>query len=239
MLSGGKVWAAFVCIFVTTVDDVVWLIPFVASAQLARWQKLVHAGCFVATLQGAVAASALLAALLRRGAEQLGSGEAFLACGSACITWLLALGLYLKKWLKRRKKRLKKQQAMRLGGESKTYGAVDLAQAIQGQGETSGYQPPPLEENVRFDPRMVFVLSGLGILDEVSYFPGLLLSGTFSCADLALGALFAALAMLFVVVFLLRPMQPLLEFFDRIPLYGVVFIYALVLTTSCVVQVME
>ena len=76
-----------------------------------------------------------------------------------------------------------------------------------------------------------------GSLDEMAYFPSLLLAGVFSPLELCLGTLLAAVVMLGVVLYALRPCQPLMQCLDRIPLYAVVTMFAILLTVEFVWEV--
>ena len=82
---------------------------------------------------------------------------------------------------------------------------------------------------------MVISLTTLGALDEISYFPTLLLGDIFSPYELLLGTLLASILILMIVVLYLRKMKPLVDFLDSIPLYGIVGMFAIILTVGLVI----
>ena len=79
-------------------------------------------------------------------------------------------------------------------------------------------------------------LTALGSLDEISYFPPLILGGIFSPAELVLGTFLAALCMVLIVVLALQPCKPCMECLDRIPLYAVVTVFAILLTVEWILS---
>ena len=77
----------------------------------------------------------------------------------------------------------------------------------------------------------------LGALDEISYFPAILLSNTFTIVQLNIAALIASVGVLCIIQFLLVAFTPVLEWMDKnIPLYGVVALFAILLTVEAVIQ---
>jgi len=78
--------------------------------------------------------------------------------------------------------------------------------------------------------RMVVSLTILGALDEISYFPALLVGHVFSPFELCVGTLFATLIIFVIVLTFLSKFKRLVEFLDSIPLYGIVGMFAVVLT---------
>jgi len=79
---------------------------------------------------------------------------------------------------------------------------------------------------------MVISLTTLGALDEISYFPALIMGHIFTPFQLCLGAFLAGYFILIVIVFFLAQFQPLVDFLDRIPLYGIVGMFAIILTAG-------
>mmetsp|Transcript_21324 Transcript_21324/g.32007 ORF Transcript_21324/g.32007 Transcript_21324/m.32007 type:complete len:331 (-) Transcript_21324:170-1162(-) len=77
---------------------------------------------------------------------------------------------------------------------------------------------------------MIISLTTLGALDEISYFPALIMGKIFSPMELCIGALLASVIILCVIVFFLGQCKPLVDFLDSIPLYGIVGMFAVVLT---------
>ena len=86
-------------------------------------------------------------------------------------------------------------------------------------------------------PWAVISFTTLGALDEVSYFPTLLLGKMFTPLDLCLGTLLASCIVLLVVNLFLSQCKPILDFLDRIPLWVIVGGFATVLTVGVLVDV--
>jgi hypothetical protein len=77
-------------------------------------------------------------------------------------------------------------------------------------------------------------MSLVGCLDEVSYFPSLLLTHTYSAWQLSAGALLACLAIVSAVTLARVFCAPWLVIFDRIPLYVVTLLFAVYMTAQLV-----
>jgi hypothetical protein len=87
-------------------------------------------------------------------------------------------------------------------------------------------------------PMLVVSLTFLGFLDELAYFPSLILGRIFSIPELCLGSLLAGLIMLAIVTIALVPFQPCIAWLDQhIKLYMVVATFAIVLTVRTVLEV--
>lgn len=166
----------------------------------------------------------------------------------AGICWVIAVGLYIKKWLKRRRKasaQLELQRASTLRVEN--YGSVktseeDFSNERLQDAELSLDCEALKDENdigTILCPWAVISFTFLGALDEISYFPSLVLGGVFTPIDLCLGTLFAAIIILIVVTLLLSECKPLLDWLDRIPLYAIVATFAIVLTAGVVLDVLK
>jgi uncharacterized membrane protein YedE/YeeE len=82
-------------------------------------------------------------------------------------------------------------------------------------------------------------LTFVGALDEISYFPALLVGGVFSSWQLCLGTLLAACLILVIITMFLSQCKPLIEWLDTIPLYGIVGAFAIVLTGGVVVDLLS
>ena len=70
--------------------------------------------------------------------------------------------------------------------------------------------------------------------EEHCYFPPLLISQNFTVLDLSLGALLACTLVMVVIGLFLSRCESLLAAMDRVPLWGVVFVYAVSLTIEAV-----
>jgi hypothetical protein len=82
-------------------------------------------------------------------------------------------------------------------------------------------------------PCTVVSLTALGFLDEISYFPTLILGGILTGWELVLGTFLAGLFMLAIQAFLASQCKPLLDCLDKhVPLHGVIAIFATILTVN-------
>jgi hypothetical protein len=76
----------------------------------------------------------------------------------------------------------------------------------------------------------VMTLTIIGALDEVSYFPSLLLGHIFTPYEMIIGTILASVMELLVVFFFLSSCQPILHFLDQIPIYLVIMLFAILLS---------
>ena len=88
---------------------------------------------------------------------------------------------------------------------------------------------------VTFQPFVVMTLTLVGSIDEISYFPSLILGQVFTPVDIVIGTFIASICMILIVTLVLQPCLPCLEFLDSIPLYAIVAFFALALTTEWLV----
>ena len=169
----------------------------------------------------------------------------------AIICWTIAIGLYIKKWIKR-KRRADASSVLLLSEKNEsnqdnhpmilTSGQEDIvaeedlmdeesSDSIQNVSDTGSGND---ERDIPSTPsiRMVASLTVLGALDELSYFPALLVGKVFSPMELCLGTFFATVLILVIVLAFLSKFKPLVDFLDRIPLYGIVGIFAILLTVG-------
>ena len=231
--------AATLTVALTTADDAVWLVRY-TSPSLPLRTRVINACLFVITLEVLACACVAIAVLIER-TVFLGGGDRWavsediiLGCAGAGICWAIALILYVKKVLKKRKRR-----ELSLGNVQSTattdYGAV--ADCSDSSSSSSGESTEEILENP--SPWSVVMLTTLGALDEISYFPALVIGKIFSPLELCLGTFLAGCIVLAVVVLFLSQFKPLLDFFDRIPLYCIVAIFALTLTLEVVVDIIS
>lgn len=210
----------------TTADDAIWLIPYLRSND---W---FHASLvFVATLETlvviCVAAAQALATLLVQEEE-----EWKLSAAGAGFCWLIAIGLFIKKWLKKRKRKQQQesQREQQQGSSTPGYGTI-----VEGASDSERDDRSD-DEIIPFSPLTVMSLTFVGALDELSYFPALLMGGVFSASELCLGTALAAILILAVISCCLTRCQPLLDCLDQIPLYAVVALFATILTVETVLD---
>jgi hypothetical protein len=87
-----------------------------------------------------------------------------------------------------------------------------------------------------FQPWTIVTLTISGALDEISYFPSLIIGHIFTGTELIVGTFITVLIMLCIVTQLLQYCQPLLHCLDQIPLYGVITLYAIILTINLILD---
>lgn len=239
--------AATLMVAATTADDAIWLVPY-TSPSLPACTRLVHGALFVSTLELLVCCCVVIATWLQWAVastqlpfEGKWDEEAILGSIGAGVCYTIALLLYVRKWWRRwTEGRIPLHRATKK--ISNTYGAIDESdrdecKSLQGDenDEDDGEATVPS----RPSPWTVISLTTLGALDEVSYFPSLLLGKFFTPLDLCLGAFFAACLILVVVTLFLSQCKPVLEWLDRIPLYGIVLAFALALTTGVILDMIS
>lgn len=186
-----------------------------------------------------------------------------LELAGAIICWVLAIGLYIKKLIKRSKRKREKAAALALSEKNSSQVGDGIGErqpllheisetgtdmAVKGndsmvnveEGEdASGSILSTSERSERDIPTtpsiwMVMSLTTLGALDEISYFPTLLMGDVFSPYELLLGTFLASVLILMIVLLYLRKMKPVVDFLDSIPLYGIVGMFALILTIGLI-----
>lgn len=267
-LSWTGLLGATITVLITTLDDSVWLMPFVAGAAAAgaegggrnnTCRAIIHAGIFLSTLMTLSLLCCVVALAVVRynivfnlssslSTERL---EIKFEWISVIICWILAAGFYIKKILKkRRRQRLKrKQQQQQLQQQDETTPILPLFEnnnndrsSIEKQSELSFVnnnnhviiddsreEPVGISSTIR--PCTVASLTALGFLDEISYFPTLIIGNIFSVTELLMGTFFAGLIVLGIQVFLFRQCKPLIDFLDkRVPLYAIIACFAIILT---------
>ncbi len=170
----------------------------------------------------------------------------------AILAWIIATYLYIRTILKRRRRNKKIAEESRKNNTSVPtsseeeeeliavkdndvgYGSVDNKESIEGssleEGSASSSSSSLPKECSKLGPATVFSLALMGALDEVTYFPSLLIGGTFTGLELSVGAFVSCSVILIVITCLLGTFQPLLELMDKIPLYAVVALFATILT---------
>jgi len=223
----GLVGATFL-VAATTLDDAVWLVPYTTSSKLSVATRVIHGVIFVCTLEVLAVLCCLTAqAVYRLVGEQ--DDWIFGALG-AILCWTIAGVLYVKKIFKKRRRQQQQQQQQDTSVQlsaSEGYGTIPV------QDEEEIQEEEPL---ILFSPWTVISLTFLGALDEISYFPALLVGGVFTGWDLCLGTFLAACFILFIITAFLAQCRPLIEWLDSIPLYGIVGMFAIALTIGVLVD---
>lgn len=247
---------ATLLITATTIDDAVWLIPYCTANHLPTNTKIIHAATFMLTLQaltiGCIIVSKIFQHIILRG-----STDFVFELAGALMCWSIAIFLYVKKMRKKRRKELKKalEESEKLAKElAKTsspvsedlpllpeLGIVDeenrdvtFTNGVEESPSSSSSSESDIVEgsDIPIQPsiRMVMTLTSLGALDEISYFPALLVGKVFSPIQLLSGTFFASGLVLILVLYFLARVKPLVDFLDGIPLYVIVAMFASILT---------
>ena len=96
----------------TTVDDAVWLVPFVGSSSYTLPARVTHAVIFVLTLESLSIASVLVALFVATNVsdDDTEKQEIILRVVAALLCWILAAFFFVKKMLKRRRRRQRQQR---------------------------------------------------------------------------------------------------------------------------------
>lgn len=256
-ISITKLIGATLTVTLTTVDDSVWLVAY-TSPKLPFSTRIIHAAIFVLTLEVLVFACVVIASCVQLavvGDQENGeespsrdgsNDEILLGSIGACLCWVISGVLFVRKWLKRKRRIASQAGLLRASTQevNNKYGSIDESDGECGKLDdvsSSSSDNDADQNDVSNQPSswVVMSLTALGALDEVSYFPSLLLGKVFTSADLCLGTFFAACIVLVVVTVFLSRCKPILDFLDSIPLYGIVATFALVLTAEVVVDVLS
>ena len=246
-------------VFATTLEDAVWLVPYVGfSSRFSKTSRIVHAITFVLTLEMLAIGAVLAAIAIEAGATfQWGNKkdtsnsnsntqertEIVLGSVGAILCWTLALYYYIKKMQKRRRKEREQQERAQA---EETVGLV-TSDAFQQNQRFGSYGSSDYENNNNNDSDdnneeqhddnhahdsmgTVMSLTFVGALDEISYFPALIVGHIFTPLQICLGTLLATLLILTVVTTCLARCKPLADCLDRIPIYAVVALFGTILT---------
>jgi hypothetical protein len=230
-------------VIVTTLEDCVWLVPFVVHAPSVS-VALIHAGTFLVTFELLALGISLVTFLLGESLSRSGLlelGDLILGAVGALLCWILAAFLYLRARRKQREREALPSSSSQLDAKGE-YGSLEGAEesaalnapaSDSGPGSSDGdFQGESQGQGAR--PWLIVTLTILGSLDEVSYFPALILGGVFTAPELCLATLLSSLIILVVLYFFLAQCKPLLDVLDSIPLYGIVAFFAVLLSIEVV-----
>lgn len=231
---------ATVTVAATTIDDAIWLVPYVTTgSRTTRW---IHMVTFVGTLAGlatlcVVTSSAVVNVIPSNKSWVLG------AIGAG-LCWAIAVGLWIKQWLKKKKRQAEMQQLQQLQlehtvGGTGGYGSVPCKESEQLQIQEQEEQGQLHEFPVEATPWIVASLTCLGAIDEISYFPALLVGHVFTGWEMVLGSIIAAIIILLVITTFLATCRPLIQFLDQIPLYCIVGMFAIILSVGMIQDIIE
>lgn len=241
-------------ITITTIDDAIWLIPYCTSPQLPALTKAIHGFTFIATLETlailcVVIAKVFRGFLIHHFESDSNRDEGFLLeVAGAIICWAIAIGLYIKKFLKRRRRAMAVKSKSNSGEDRSLVkededdekedldldGVAAEINAVKEGNSASDEEEGDCGVGIRQSPSiwMVISLTTLGALDEISYFPALLVGHVFTGKELCIGTLLASGIILAIVLKCLSKFKPLVDFLDTIPLYGIVGMFAIILTVG-------
>lgn len=228
-------------VLVTTLEDCVWLVPFVVQAPTAT-TAWIHVLTFLLTFEGLAVGTSLLAVFVD---DITGGTDIFLGILGAIICWSLAIFLYVRA-LRKRNRRQQEQESREHTANKESdsnYGSLlvtsdpENLQNIEEKQDDNEFVGLMQQSDLP-RPWLIVTLTVLGSLDEVSYFPALIIAGIFTPVDLCVATLLASLIILIVLCFFLTPCQPLLDLLDRIPLYGIVGLFAILLTLQVIWEVL-
>jgi hypothetical protein len=206
LFSWSGLVGATVTVLITTLDDSVWLVSFVGTSSLSKQARLVHAATFLATLCGLAVLCGFVAIFIQtgvaattttaHGANPPETLEVQLEGLAVVICWLLAIGFYIKKLLKQRRRQRQVEAAASTNDSIEveySYGAVDASSQEEEEEEGPDDDDDEKDDWNRLptssQPWTVVSLTTLGFLDEISYFPALILGHLFSVWELVLGTL--------------------------------------------------
>ena len=252
-------------VLLTTLDDVVWLVPFLVETDRPDGRssslslRILHGTTFVLTLVTLALSLCLVTWLgmrivavwslstatsevdsqispLESSLEEI---DVILGITGATLCWILAACLVYKRWKKKRQRRERQLQQHLFEAleddniprtRRKDYSSIPpVAEPENDEEGNSGISSP--------QPMLVASLTFLGFLDELAYFPSLILGGIFSIPELCIGTLLAGLIMLAIVTIALVPFQPCIQWLDQhIKLYMVVTVFAIVLTVRVTLE---
>jgi len=228
----------------TTADDAVWLVRYVASPSLHLSTRIIHAILFVATLECLTIGCVIVAFFLQK---SIGDDTYTMGIVGAAICWILALFFFVRKTIKKRRRR--RSSVAQSSTCTIEYGAINdgdrenarhVDDASSSSSSSNSTQGEHLDE-IPQEPSIwtVITLTTIGALDEISYFPGLLIGGLFSPVELCIGTFLASLLVLAVVGCFIARFKPLLKLLDKIPLYGIISAFAIVLTAGVVYDLLN
>jgi hypothetical protein len=161
----------------------------------------------------------------------------------AAFCWALATYFYCKSmWKRRRRKQAQEAAAAaRLTLPSSEEALVSDETSALLIVTPESQNAPEDETTTRIgmmtaQPWSVITLTMTGFLDEVSYFPALILGRVFTVPEFIAATALTVVIMLLIVTQCLAKCRPILECFDRIPLYGVIALFAILLTIDAVMD---
>lgn len=250
-ISATGLLGASVTVLITTLEDCVWLIPFVAQAALVSPRiALIHALIFVATFAACSVVSCSIAVILSSAiVGSITNSDLVLEVAGAALCWIFA-GYF--GWQAYRKRRAKESSRIHPEVDEESLlqetppeqPIADQSRSLYGttevhihQEEGRGGSDVPQNQEVA-QPWVIVSLTILGSLDEISYFPALIVGEIFTSAELIMGTVIASLLILLLVESIQRYCHCCLAVLDRIPLYAVIAVFAIILSIEAIVDVL-
>ena len=289
--SFARIVGATATILITTLDDCVWLVPYLASTTVPLTIRVRHAAIFAFTLIGLTSTVVAVTYIFQQKLSTVSfvkNEETYNMCieaFGAILCWILAGYYYYKSWRKRQRRKLKQKEQEKQQKDEEKINLVasntssnnqdtNLHEKVNVDSSTSNYgtcnsatnqndknnngvslvdplttttTTTPRGHNFHhddehkdnrsvFQPWTIVTLTISGALDEISYFPSLLLGHIFTGTELIIGTVITVLIMLCIVTQLLQYCQPLLHCLDQIPLYGIITLYAILLTVNLIIE---
>jgi hypothetical protein len=231
-------------IFITTADDTVWLLPILLNHKKIS-SKIMICLTFIGTLQVACIIVATFLYFLEKSSlimnsKQITIYKSLLQVIGLVLIWTTAIILHLRKCYKTYKKNRARRTLIK-SEDNQTrfiiYGSVDnnvVKDLEMLNSEIVNNKDIELTDDAEGFPSLITVssLTFFGALDEIVCFPSLVLSNTFSLFELSLGCLIASILILTIITLLLNIFKPILDFFDRIPLYVIIYFFAVIQTVN-------
>ena len=266
LVSWSGLIGSTVTVLLTTIDDSVWLLPFIGTQDLSRKARVVNAVTFLVSLVGLAILCCLLGFTIQTtvatksikkedGETKDDELEFQLQLIAVIICWVLAIGFYVKKQLKRRKSRqhqVGQQADTQTTSTQGIYGSL-LSQDGGKQTEedhliTATNKDDDEEEkddeeetppnSTGSQPCTIISLTMIGFLDEVSYFPALIIGDIFTVWELCIGTFLAGIIMLTIQIFIATQCTPIIQCLDdHVKLYHVIAVFATLLTIQLIFEV--
>ena len=97
-----------------------------------------------------------------------------------------------------------------------SYGTIVYVNDTHDDSNRIGQDNEMQSSNLGFCPYHIVSLTLLGALDEISYFPAILLSNSFTMIQLNIAAFIASVLILIVIQFMLAIFTPLIDWVDKV-----------------------
>lgn len=231
-------------VILTSGDDALWLVPFIASPLRSPDRQSINMSVWFLSLLSLVFAAQIVVAC----GVKLGSAGFFRTLGwpwslNVCLSlvgviaaWVIAF-VFLLRWVYKRWQKSQKHQRME---QMKAGEETSLIEEVHEYDSVQEKEVPRVDkQSLQTDIWTVMSLTITGGIDEVAYFPSLLLTNVVSFWEMLLGTVLAGFVLLIVLKCCLAFCTPVLKFMDRIPLWLVVSIFASVMTIFFFVELSE